>query len=58
MAVKPDKAEKRLRILLSDLRYEFDFGIHTCHQCECGRNSTRRGPCWQCLVEEYLKGGV
>jgi len=41
--------------LMLDLRYELTPGLHTYHKCSCGRHPTRRGPCWQCLIEEYHK---
>ena len=53
------ETEEQLKIdlLLGDLRHELAPGIHTYHQCNCGRNNARGGLCWQCLIEDYLNGG-
>ena len=55
------EAEKRLQELpehmrtvdwlKSKLRYETHQGIHTYHECECGRSRTRSGWCPQCCRE-------
>jgi hypothetical protein len=42
---------KRLKQLLSDLRYECSTGVHTYHECKCGRSPTRRGTCRLCLLD-------
>ena len=36
----------------SEIAYEKHKGVHTYHQCPCGRNATRSGKCWECLEEE------
>jgi len=38
--------------LESRIKYEKHKGVHTYHNCPCGRNSTRAGTCWECLEEE------
>ncbi len=44
--------ERTKEWLISEIAYEKHIGIHTYHQCSCGRNQTRAGKCWQCLEEE------
>ncbi len=37
------------------MSYELADGIHTDHQCKCGRNATRRGRCIVCLAEDLVE---
>ena len=39
--------------LLFLLRYETADGVHTYHDCECGRLPTRRGKCTICMTTEF-----
>lgn len=36
----------------SCIKYEEHKGVHTYHQCRCGRMRTRAGKCVLCLKEE------
>ena len=40
---------------LMDIVYEAHSGPTTRHQCECGRQSTRRGTCVLCVADSVLK---
>jgi hypothetical protein len=40
---------------LVEIAYESAPGVHTRHQCECGRASVRRDKCILCLVESVIK---
>ncbi len=47
--------QEKLNQLIYNIKYELAEGIHTYSRCECGRNSTRRGKCAACLLEEFIK---
>ena len=34
--------------IISRIKYELRKGTHTYTMCECNRNSTRAGECWEC----------
>ena len=38
-----------------DMAYELASGVHTYHQCKCGRNATRTGRCIVCLAEDLIE---
>lgn len=40
-----------LHLISVDIRYEESKGIHTYHDCNCGRLQTRKGICAICLRE-------
>jgi len=46
---------QKLGILLHDIKYELAEGIHTYHQCGCGKRATRRGECAYCLLDKFYK---
>ena len=48
-AVKPEDV---IRLALAEMYYERRPGVHTYHQCECGRKSARSLMCEQCWFEE------
>ena len=48
---KADLLAKLFR-MADSLRYELAPGIHTYHQCPCGRSKTRAGRCWRCWLDE------
>lgn len=37
------------------IRYESSEGVHTYHQCDCGRGFCRREKCLECWREELSK---
>jgi len=41
--------------LEGELRYELASGVHTYHNCKCGRKKTRAGRCSLCLEEELAR---
>jgi hypothetical protein len=43
-------------ILLYRLKYEMAEGIHTYHECKCGK-PTRAVLCFDCLVKEFVADG-
>ncbi len=43
--------EKQKQII-SDIKYELFTGLHTRHQCDCGRQSCR-STCMLCLCEDF-----
>lgn len=47
--------QRRIQQIRDALDYEKAPGIHTYHQCKCGRMGTRRGKCTKCLYEELRK---
>lgn len=49
------KKQKKLLQLAYDLAHELADGVHTYHQCDCGRAATRSGKCWMCLMDEMVK---
>ena len=46
------KADRFYKV--SEIKYELAEGVHTYTRCKCGRNSTRSGKCWECLLEELI----
>jgi hypothetical protein len=40
---------------MAEITYEMAPGAHTRHQCSCGRNSSRRERCVQCILESISK---
>lgn len=49
------KGKEKLEWALSELRSELHKGVHTYHQCECGRSTCRSNMCIYCWMEEILK---
>ena len=47
--------QEKLDLLIYDIKYELNDGIHTYSPCECGEHATRRGQCAVCLVKEFYK---
>jgi hypothetical protein len=50
--MKRPTRRQRIADLKGLLAYEEHPGVHTYHQCECGRGNTRIGRCPKCLREE------
>ncbi len=46
------KGKEKLGWAKSELRHEQAKGIHTYHQCECGRQACRTNKCVLCWKEE------
>lgn len=53
------KRKKELKEQLANLAYLLKYELPTdpyfqttYHMCGCGREATRKGVCWMCLVEE------
>ena len=49
------KGKKKLEWAKSELRYEQHKGVHTIHQCKCGRSGCRSNMCILCWEEEIRK---
>ena len=49
------KYKMELALLTHDIHHELALGIHTYHNCKCGRGATRRGTCSRCLVDEFIE---
>ena len=49
------KGKEKLVWAESELRYEECKGVHTYHQCDCGRQLCRRNMCILCWNEEIEK---
>ena len=47
-----EKPENLIRWAIGELRYEKRTGVHTMHQCECGRGAARNTMCAECWHEE------
>ena len=45
------KEKRTRRYIESEIRYEEASGIHTYHQCDCGRMRTRSGRCATCWTD-------
>lgn len=41
--------------LMAEIKHELAKGEHTFTQCSCGKNGSRSGKCWECLLEELAK---
>lgn len=44
--------KKQRAEIISAIKYELSKGTHTFSMCQCERNGTRAGKCWECLLEE------
>jgi len=44
---------QRFQNLIGAIHHELVPGIHTYHECECGKRGTRKGKCPECLLKEY-----
>lgn len=49
------KGKAKLDWAKSELRHEEHKGIHTFHQCECGRRGCRSNKCVLCWKEEIAR---
>jgi hypothetical protein len=49
------KGKEKLAWAEDELRYEQHRGVHTYHNCDCGRMGCRRNMCVKCWEEE-IKG--
>lgn len=45
-----EEVQKRCRLI----KYELAKGIHTYTMCDCNRNSSRSGKCWECYLDELF----
>lgn len=52
---KLQKHQQTHRWIISELQHETREGIHTFHQCECGRMATRGGNCVLCWAETLIE---
>jgi len=49
------KGKEKIDWAKSELRHELHKGVHTYHQCECGRKACRTNKCVLCWTEEIKR---
>ncbi|MCK5017562.1 MAG: hypothetical protein KAS32_10885 [Candidatus Peribacteraceae bacterium] len=50
--MKEHEDKLKLALLLCDISYELSTGVHTYHQCKCGRMQCRN-ECPYCLIDKF-----